>query len=133
MVFTQLVGDEDDGLSAVSLFIRGVQAPAVSSSESDHIRSSKPISPPRLRDPKGATMNNRGPMAASTPRRSVKGFRLGRVTRPEGRRIAGLKLSCFDYFSSALQSVATFLGIICGEKAVTDGPSTQRKTRCCRN
>lgn len=93
----------------------------------------KPISPPRLRDPKGATMNNRGPMAASTPRRSVKGFRLGQVTRPQGRRIASLKLSCYDHFSSALQWVVTFLGIICGEKAVTDAPSTQRKTRCCGN
>ena len=50
-----------------------------------------------------------------------------------GRLIAGLKLSCFDHFSSALESAATFLGIICGEKAVTDGPSTQRKTRCCEN
>jgi hypothetical protein len=39
MVFTHLVGDEDDDLSAVWFFIRGVQALAVSSSESDYIRS----------------------------------------------------------------------------------------------
>ena len=104
-------------------------------------QESKPISPPRLRDPTRSNDEQPGPhplntffrMAASAPRRSVKGFRFGRVTRSEDRLMAGLKLSCFDHFSSALRSVATFLRIICGENAVTDGPSTQRKTRCCGN
>ena len=104
-------------------------------------QESKPISPPRLRDPTRSNDEQPGPhplntffrVAASAPRRSVKGFRFGRVTQSEDRLMAGLKLSCFDHFSSALQSVATFLRIICGENAVTDGPSTQRKTRCCGN
>ena len=83
------------------------------------------LQPPGSREQRGLTVQGCAIVRGIDPKKIGKRLQTGASDTARGYAYSGSEAELFrSLLSSALQSAATFPGIICGEKAVTDGPST---------